>query len=247
MLLDEVAPGVWRAGSKYVNWYIVDGGTEGLTVVDAGFRGYVKKLDKTLARIGKSRADVKATVLTHGHVDHVGMASELAHSGATIFMHPADFEIAADPTSVKNEGRVGKYLLYPGISAFVLHSVAKGALLPTDFPPFEPIADGETMDVPGNPTVTHVPGHTDGSCVLEFHEHGVALVGDLICTVSPVSGRRNGPQILTRVSNKNSAKALSSLDLVEGIKAKIILPGHGDPYLDGIESAIASAKAVGCR
>jgi glyoxylase-like metal-dependent hydrolase (beta-lactamase superfamily II) len=42
--------------------------------------------------------------------------------------------------------------------------------------------------------VTHVPGHTDGSCVLEFREHGVVFVGDAFCTVSPVTAPTSDQQ-----------------------------------------------------
>ena len=32
----KVAPGVWRAGTRFVNWYVVDAGDAGVTVVDGG-------------------------------------------------------------------------------------------------------------------------------------------------------------------------------------------------------------------
>lgn len=94
---------------------------------------------------------------------------------------------------------------------------------------------------------THVPGHTSGSCLLEFREHGVVFVGDLLCTVSPVTARPACPQLQTRGSNPNSAQALASLDRLEVIKAELVLAGHGGPWHGGAASAVASARRIGCR
>src|SRR5206468_928878 len=65
MTVSQVVPGVWRAGTRFVNWYIVDGGDAGLTIVDAGLPGYRDQLDTSLAHIGRRREDVRAVVLTH--------------------------------------------------------------------------------------------------------------------------------------------------------------------------------------
>lgn len=107
--------------------------------------------------------------------------------------------------------------------------------------------NGYVVDVPGRPLVTHVPLHTRGSCLLEFQDHGVVIVGDLLCTVSPRTGRRAGPQLQTRGSNWKSDLALASLAKLEDIHAPTVLPGHGGPWRDGVPSAVASARRVGCR
>ena len=114
-------------------------------------------------------------------------------------------------------------------------------------PPAVPLVDGAVAAVPGQPIVTHAPGHTDGSCVLEFRDHGVVFIGDLLCTMSFFSGRTSDPQLQTRASNRNSAQAMESLDRLHGITARTVLPGHGTPWLDGVESAAASARRIGCR
>ena len=111
----------------------------------------------------------------------------------------------------------------------------------------QPLADGTTIDAPGRPVVVHTPGHTAGHCALEFPEHGVAIVGDALCTADPVSGRPAPPQVQTRGSNRNSGQALASLERLQAIQARTLLPGHGSPWRDGIEAAIDSARRIGCR
>ncbi|MFP5219159.1 MAG: hypothetical protein ACLGIG_05395 [Actinomycetes bacterium] len=39
----------------------------------------------------------------------------------------------------------------------------------------------------------------------------------------------------------------SRLDRLEGVEARVALPGHGAPWTDGVEAAVSSAREVGCR
>lgn len=246
-MVTEVAPGVWRAGTRYVNWYLVDAGEEGVTLVDAGLPRYRRQLEPALATIGRSREDIRALILTHGHIDHVGMSGAAADAGAAVYLHAADVRLAANPRRNRTDSSLLPYLRWPATPVFVAHCIAQGALRPPPMPESLPITDGDVLDVPGRPTVTHTPGHTDGSCVLEFRDHDAVFVGDALCTVDPVAGQRAEPQLQTRASNTDSDQAYQSLDRLEGITARLVLPGHGGPWRDGIESAVASARRIGCR
>ena len=247
MTVEQVVPGVWRAGTRFVNWYVVDGGAAGLTLIDAGLPGYRRQLGPSLAMIGKQASDVRAVVLTHGHLDHVGFADVLHDAGAAVHLHPDDVTLAQDPRTNKTDSRSLKYLAWPGTLAFIAHAYRQAANKPAPMPPTVPLVDGAVADLPGQPVVTHAPGHTDGSCVLEFREHGVVFVGDLLCTLSFFSGRPADPQLQTRASNRNSAQAMASLDRLNGVAARTVLPGHGGPWRDGVEAAAASARRIGCR
>ena len=246
MTVSQVVPGVWRAGTRFVNWYIVDGG-DGLTLIDAGLPGYRKQLGPSLASIGRQVSDVRAVVLTHGHIDHIGFADVLHDAGASVHMHPDDVTLAREPKTNKTDSKSRKYLAWPGTLAFIAHAVRQGVSRPAPMPEPVPLADGAVADVPGQPLVTHAPGHTDGSCVLEFREHGVVFVGDLLCTLNFFSGRPAHPQLQTRASNRNSAQAMASLDRLHDVSARTVRPGHGAPWRDGVEAAAASARRIGCR
>jgi glyoxylase-like metal-dependent hydrolase (beta-lactamase superfamily II) len=243
----QVAPGVWAAGTRYVNYYIVDGGADGLTLIDAGLPGYVRKLGTTLDAIGRTPADVRAVLLTHGHVDHAGMAAPLAAAGATVYLHQADADLAADPRRNETDSAQWPYLRWPATWAFLAHCVREGAVKHRGMPALVALTDGAEVDAPGRPRVTHVPGHTAGSCLLELAEHGVVFVGDLLCTVNPANGRSAAPQLQTRGSNANSDEAMRSLDRLAGVTARTVLPGHGGPWGDGVLAAVESARRIGCR
>jgi glyoxylase-like metal-dependent hydrolase (beta-lactamase superfamily II) len=243
----QVMPGVWAAGTRYVNWYAVDAGTDGVTVVDAGLPGYRRNLDRELASMGLRRTDVRAVVLTHGHIDHAGMAAEWAASDVAVYLHPADTALAAAPKTNKTDSSMLPYLRWPATWAFIGHCLREGVLKPAPMPVTAALVHGEVAPVPGAPTVTHAPGHTDGSCVLEFRDHDVVFVGDLLCTLDPATGRRADPQLQTRASNRDSDEAMTSLDRLARIAARTVLPGHGTPWRDGIEAAVTSARRIGCR
>ncbi len=45
--------------------------------------------------------------------------------------------------------------------------------------------------------------------------------------------------------NMDTAQALASLDVLHGIDADLLLPGHGDPWTQGVAEAVQKARAAG--
>ena len=107
----ELAPSLHRLGSSsLVNSYLVeDAGA--ITVIDAGLRGHWKDLLRELEAIGRSPADIRALLLTHGDVDHVGFAERLRQEhGVPVFVGAADAAEArgevSKPAAVRDRMRV---------------------------------------------------------------------------------------------------------------------------------------------
>jgi hypothetical protein len=64
---------------------------DGLTLIDAGAPGSAEPIAGAIRGLGHDPGDVRRLVLTHGHVDHVGGAAEIAAWGeVTVFAHHAD-------------------------------------------------------------------------------------------------------------------------------------------------------------
>jgi glyoxylase-like metal-dependent hydrolase (beta-lactamase superfamily II) len=90
------------------------------------------------------------------------------------------------------------------------------------------------------------PGHTAGHVALHFPERDALIVGDAVVTLDPYTGE-TGPQIVARAATANSPQALRSLDALVATAATTVLPGHGEPWTDGIVSAVAAARKRGAH
>jgi len=90
----------------------------------------------------------------------------------------------------------------------------------------------------------HAPGHTPGSAAILFESRRALLTGDVMATENPLTGKP-GPQIMPSGLNMDTAQALASLDALRGIDPEVLLPGHGDPWTQGVAEAVQQAKAAG--
>jgi glyoxylase-like metal-dependent hydrolase (beta-lactamase superfamily II) len=240
----EIVPGVHRLGTERVNWYFVEDG-ERVTVVDAALPGYWPQLEPALAAIGRRLEDVEALLLTHAHSDHTGVAGRLHERGVPVYLHPGDHELLRTGKEPwKRERSPFPQLLRLDVWRFFIHMMRNGALKPPKIDDPVSISDGEQLEVPGRPRFVHTPGHTPGMCSFYFESHRTLIAGDLLCTWNPLTGRL-GPQIMPSAFNVSSAESLASLGKIEGLGAAVVAVGHGEPWTDGVEAAVARAREAG--
>ena len=235
--MPEVAPRIRRLGREIVNSYLVeDGGS--VVIVDAGAPSYWGELPAELAAMGRSLGDVRSVLLTHGHSDHIGFAETARQSGIEIRVHELDAALAR--SEVPNPARgVGPFRLGPLLS-FLLFSARHGALRIPKIQQVSTFGDGVVLDVPGAPTVIHLPGHTPGSAALHFGGHDALFVGDAFATYAVTTGR-TGPQVAPFTADL--VQAIESLRRIEHLEVPLVLPGHGPAWHQGIAAAVAAVRA----
>lgn len=240
--LTRVAEGVHRLEDVYTNWYLVQEAGR-LTLIDAGLPGDWAAFTKALGRLGLSLTDVDAVLVTHHHPDHAGNAERLRASGARVLSHPADAPYLRGERHLSNRGIV-RYLWRPWYAQYLLRYAAKGITRTPAIAAIEDLADGERVDVPGAPRVVHVPGHTPGSCALLLEDRGLLFSGDALVTLDVARGPRGqqGPQIVRGPHTDDATRALESLEVLAATKAGVVLPGHGDPWTDGVQTAVEQAR-----
>lgn len=240
---EQLADGLVRLGTDYVNWYLV-ADDEGVVMVDAGVPGYRPQLEPGLKLLGRGLAELRAILLTHSDSDHTGIAGAVNEEiGLPIYIHADDQASAANPKSKKTDGSMLPALRRPGLWKLFGHFARNGALRPPKLTETSPVGDGEVLQVPGRPTAVATPGHTPGHVVFHFPAHGALFVGDAIYTWNPLTGGR-GPQVGPRAFNVSTPRARESLAAIEGLDADLLLPGHGDPWTEGPAAAVAAARSV---
>jgi glyoxylase-like metal-dependent hydrolase (beta-lactamase superfamily II) len=236
----EVGAGVRRFGSLFVNCYLIEEGGR-LTLLDAGFPGYWRSLLRELKAIGRRVEDIDAVLLTHSHPDHCGLAERVREAaGATVYAHPLETpalmgEIEARRPAFFSQG------FRPFIYRNVLHAMTHGAAKQVPVAALTGFADGEVLDVPGNPRVVHCPGHTPGACALHIKERSILFSGDSLVTIDLLSGRAQ-PALPPAFVNESTGTALESLGRLESLDAQTVLPGHGEPWLGGVRRAVELAR-----
>jgi len=238
----EVAPGVHRLGNWLVNFFLIE--EEGrLTLVDAGLPRMRGQFEQTVAGLGRSMGDLEAVILTHAHTDHVGFAGRLEkEAGVPVHVHEADAEMARTGKLQERERGILPYLRNRAFWRLVATGVRGG--LPQKVAHVRGFADGDVLDVPGRPRVVHAPGHSHGCVAFHLPERGALLVGDVMCSYNALTGRR-GPQVMPAAFSVSTAQALASLDRIEPLEAGVVLFGHGEPWRQGVASAVARAREAG--
>jgi glyoxylase-like metal-dependent hydrolase (beta-lactamase superfamily II) len=124
---------------------------------------------------------------------------------------------------------------------FLVYSVRRGGLRTEHISEVATFADGATLDVPGAPRVIHLPGHSAGSVALHLPGLDALFAGDALITLRVTTGQV-GPQLSPFTADE--AQALASLDRLEGLEARWVLPGHGEPWTGGLAEALRRIRGA---
>jgi len=244
MLHANVADGVHRIEDAYTNWYLLEDDGR-LTVVDTGVPTSWESLHEALGTLSRTLSDVEAVVLTHGHFDHLGFAERARRElGVPVWVHENDVPLTRHPLQYGHERPRSYYLATQFRALPIVASLTRNRAWWA--PPVKEVNRFEngTLPVPGAPRVVFTPGHTLGHCALHLPERDTVIAGDAIVTLDPYTARR-GPCIVAGAATADSPRALASLDAIVGTGARTVLVGHGEPWTDGVESAVAAARAAG--
>lgn len=242
MNIEEVAGGVFWVEASHTNFALLVDGSE-VTMVDSGYPKDRNLVDASVAKIGRSLADVGAMVLTHGHSDHLGSAERLRREHAVpVHCHRTEVPLARGEITQRISILEARRAWRPKIFRFTLNAIGRGGLWPEHVTAVNTFEDGETIDVAGRPVAVFTPGHTQGHCALHLPDKGVLIAGDALITVDLWDPERRGPQLMRRQFNYDHAQAVASLDRIAPLEADVLLPGHGEPWRGSPGHAVEEAR-----
>ena len=236
----ELAPTLHRVGgSTLVNSYLV-ADQSGVTLIDAGLPGDWKRLSVELAAMGRSLDDIRGVVLTHGDTDHIGFADRLRRErGVPVYVHAADAPRARGEVTKPSTGW-GPVKL-SAMLGFLWYAGRNGGLRVPPVAEVVPVDHGATLDLPGSPRVIHIPGHTPGSAAIHVPSVDALFVGDALTTRNVLTGER-GPRIAPFTLDPDGSRG--SWARLDGIDARWLLVGHGDPWDRGVAEALREARSA---
>jgi glyoxylase-like metal-dependent hydrolase (beta-lactamase superfamily II) len=221
-----------------VNVYLID--DQPLTLVDAGPNSGTSfdELQRGIAALGHRLEDIELVILTHQHIDHLGLVSLVAsRSGAEV----AAIDVAVpfvERFSEQADDRFARdVMLRNGVPEDVVSALsavsqafrAWGSRAEVT----RVLRDGDGMAFRDRTLhVHHRPGHSPTDTVFHDRDRRILIAADhLLGHISsnplitrPADGSTERPQALVTY--------LRSLEATREMDVDLVLPGHGDPITD---------------
>jgi glyoxylase-like metal-dependent hydrolase (beta-lactamase superfamily II) len=230
-----------------VNTYLIE--DEPLTLVDSGPNSgrALDELQHQLAGHGHSLEDIEQVVLTHQHIDHLGLVDIIvSHSGAEVAALDklAGFAEHFGETAARDDEFAGGVMLRNGIPEEIVRALqtvssafrAWGSKAKVT----KPLRDGETLKLRDRSLhVLHRPGHSPSDTVFWDEERRILIAADhLIKHISsnPLISRPLEDHEGTDPARRPQALVtyLESLRRTREMPAEIVLSGHGEPITDHV-------------
>lgn len=234
-----------------VNIYLIENGDGSYTLFDAGLRTAAAEefIRARLEELGVSLSRIGRVLVSHGHIDHYGLAQTWAEaSGAKVSVHPGDWDkVAGLGHWSTHKQRYVDYFLRCGVKADVVAQMIRQAEATqrlagrVEEARLQSFVPGERLRFAHfEAEVVHLPGHTPGLCCLWDADAGWLFANDhLLARVSPnplleLGDAHPGGKFRALETYLLSAQRAHDLDI------RWVLPGHGPPFqghrrlLDGL-------------
>jgi glyoxylase-like metal-dependent hydrolase (beta-lactamase superfamily II) len=232
-----------------VNTYLID--DDPLTLVDTGPNSgtSLDALERALAEHGRRIEDLELVVISHQHMDHLGLASILARrSGARVaaldLLAPwvARYGEGMDADDVFAERVMAEHGIPTDVRLALLAASHAYRALGAPATVTQRLADGGTLELRDRTLrVHHRPGHSPADPIFHDERRGIVLGADhLIKHISsnPLIARPLDVALGDEPPARPHALAIY-LDSLEATRAMadvdVVLAGHGEPVTDHVK------------
>ncbi len=228
-----------------VNTYLIDDSP--LTLVDSGPNSAkaLDELERALASLGRRVEDLELLVVSHQHIDHLGLLDVLARrSGAEVAAldvlvpYVEGYPDAAERDDLFSERLMARHGI-PEDVRMALRSVSMAfRAWGSSASVSRVLRDEEVLSLRDRSLkVLHRPGHSPTDTVFWDEERRILLAADhLIKHISSNPLIARPPEAEPDPANRPRALVtyLESLARTRELPAQLVLPGHGDPIDDHV-------------
>ncbi|HYM45380.1 MAG TPA: MBL fold metallo-hydrolase [Solirubrobacteraceae bacterium] len=229
-----------------VNAYLIEDSP--LTLVDSGPNSgkALDELEQALAARGHAIEDIELLIVTHQHIDHLGLASILARrSGAQVAALEAlaPYLLNFRESAELDDRFAQQTMLRHGIPADVVTALravsASFRAWGSSVEITRPLRDGEELQLRDRTLrVLHRPGHSPSDTVFLDESRSILLAADhLIKHISsnPLLARPLGAGAdFAGPRPRALVDYIASLRLTRAMDLSLVLPGHGEPIADHV-------------
>jgi glyoxylase-like metal-dependent hydrolase (beta-lactamase superfamily II) len=226
-----------------VNCYMIE--DEPLTLVDPGPRSRpaLAELEVGLATRGRRLDDVRLVLLTHQHIDHVGLAQTVKERSGAEIAAPAPlagYLADLDASMDADDGFAAAVMELHGVPeeaiAALREVVHAFRAFASSAEVDRALEEGDTVPLSARRLDVHFrPGHSPTDTIFVDPEARLAFVGDHVLaeiSSNPVLHRRPGDPTDPRLRPHALANYLESLERTAALDLAELLPGHGPPVTD---------------
>jgi glyoxylase-like metal-dependent hydrolase (beta-lactamase superfamily II) len=233
-----------------INCYLIE--DDPLTLVDTGPNSgkSLDELEQALAALDRSIEDLELIVITHQHMDHLGLTNILVRrSGAEVaafeplapylerFSESAEADDAFAEALMRRHG-------VPTDLATALRAVGQAfRAFGSDAHVGRPLRPGDTLELRDRSLqVLHRPGHSPSDTVFWDERREILLAGDhLLAHISsnplitrPLEATDQDARLSPRDDERPRAltQYIESLRATRDLPCRLVLPGHGDPVVE---------------
>ncbi|MEH7281052.1 MBL fold metallo-hydrolase [Bacillus toyonensis] len=164
-------------------------------LIDIGFPGQIEDIQVEMERVGVSFDKLKAVILTHQDIDHIGSLPKLLQncgSNIKVYAHELDKPYIEGDLPLLKGGNV--------------ENPPKGKVSDT-------VIDGQELPYCGGILILHTPGHTPGHISLYLKQSKTLIAGDSMYSANGMLGGIHAPTTLDVQEAQQSLKKYLNLDI----------------------------------
>jgi glyoxylase-like metal-dependent hydrolase (beta-lactamase superfamily II) len=234
--MKQVLPGIYQItltlsgfNPGSVNTYLIET-PNGFTSIDTGWDSppSLQSMQQQLAEIGAGFADIKQVILTHCHIDHMGLVVRLKQSyPVKLYLHEKEIELI----KIRFTGGdnflplTDKFLQSHGFPAAELTPPEVQLPIPLNLSSIQPdvLLHGDEIIPVGqyNLRVVNTPGHTPGHIALYEPAKKFLFSGDMLLPTIATNAALHVQHIPYPLQ-----KYLDSLRTLRQLDIETVLPGH---------------------